>query len=123
MLYQLIKSEDSLIAIFLSLLFNKALNFLLNINVKDLTSGFITRNKKYFNEAMFKNSVYGEYFIYVVSNLFVQNVNMQEVGYFCKPRIYGESKTSTNLIRMISLSRPYFQAAFKSRKLINQLKY
>ena len=67
MLYQLIKSEDSLIAIFLSLLFNKALNFLLNINVKDLTSGFITGNKKYFNEAMFKNSVYGEYFIYVVS--------------------------------------------------------
>ena len=47
MLYQLIKSEDSLIAIFLSLLFNKALNFLLNINVKDLTSGFITGNKKF----------------------------------------------------------------------------
>ena len=94
----------------------------MNINVKDLTSGFITGNKKYFNEAMFKNSVYGEYFIYVVSNLFVQNINMQEVGYFCKPRIYGESKTSTNLIRMISLSRPYFQAVFKSRKLINQLK-
>ena len=122
MLYQLIKSEDSLIAIFLSLLFNKALNFLLDINVKDLTSGFITGNKKFFNEGMFKNSVYGEYFIYVVSNLFIENINMQEVGYFCKPRIYGESKTSTNLIRMVSLSKPYFQAALKSRKLINQLK-
>ena len=41
----IINSEDSFLAIFLSLVFNKVLSFLLPINIKDLTSGFIIGKK------------------------------------------------------------------------------
>ena len=49
----LLNSEDSILAIFLSRIFNYILN-LLNVGVKDLTSGFVLGNKEYFEESMFK---------------------------------------------------------------------
>lgn len=111
-------SEDSIIATFLSLCFNKILSRYLKVNVKDLTSGFIIGNKKYFNKSMFSDCIYGEYFIKVVAGLYIQKINTLEIGYFCKPRLFGYSKTSTNMFRLVSLSKPYFLAAYKSKKLI-----
>ena len=111
-------SEDSITATFLSLCFNKILSRYLKVNVKDLTSGFIIGNKKYFNKSMFSDCVYGEYFIKVVAGLYLQKINIVEVGYFCKPRMFGSSKTSTNILRLVSLSKPYFQVAYKSKILI-----
>ena len=111
-------SEDSIIATFLSLCFNRILSRYLKIGVKDLTSGFIIGNKRYFNKSMFSECVYGEYFIQVVTGLYIQNIKTLEVGYYCKPRMFGASKTSTNILRLVSLSKPYFQAAYKSKKLI-----
>jgi dolichol-phosphate mannosyltransferase len=114
-LKNLMNSEDSLLAVFLSIQFNKLLKFLLKSKVKDLTSGFIIAPKKYFNEGMFNSSTYGEYFINVVLELEANNVNVIEFGYFCKPRIHGVSKTSGSLINLIKLSRPYLGTAFRKR--------
>ena len=112
----IIRSEDSLIAIILSNIFNKLLNAILPIKVKDLTSGFIVGKKSYFNKSMFENSVYGEYFINVVVLLSLSKISIKEVGYYCKARQSGESKTSTNILRLVSLSKPYINAALKNRK-------
>tara|TARA_X000001036_G_scaffold87282_1_gene79359 strand:- start:115 stop:930 length:816 start_codon:yes stop_codon:yes gene_type:complete len=113
-------SEDSILAIYLSLIFNKILEKVLNIGVKDLTSGFIVGKKVYFSEGMFRNFVYGEYFIKVVGDLYIQDIEIKEIGYFCKPRVYGFSKTSNNLLRLISLSKPYILSALSLRKDIRE---
>ena len=105
-------SEDSPLAIFLSLIFNKILSKILKLEINDLTSGFLIGPKKFFSKEMFDNSVYGEYFIKVITKLKLKNVDIVEVGYYCKPRIYGESKTSTNFLRLINLSKPYIKEAF-----------
>lgn len=114
--YQLVKSEDSLVAIYLSLIFNKILSFLLPIGVKDLTSGFIVGKKDYFYEEMFLGYTYGEYFINVISSLYKANIEIQEVGYICKPRKFGVSKTSTSIFRLFSLSKPYIKTSVKLKR-------
>lgn len=119
-LNSILNSEDALLAVLLSLIFNKLLSFLLKIEVRDLTSGFIIGKKSLFNEEMFSNFVYGEYFIYVLTLLHLKKVDIHEVGYFCKPRLYGESKTSNNVFRLVSLTSPYFRTAIKCRMLVNE---
>ena len=74
----------------------------------------------HFQKKPFVNSHYGEYFIKVIVNLHIQGIEINEVGYYCKPRLYGKSKTSTNLFRLISLSKPYIFAAISSRKEIRE---
>ena len=103
-------------AIFLSRVFNYILNLLLNVGVKDLTSGFVLGNKQYFEESMFRNHFYGEYFINVIVNLHLKNIDITEVGYYCKTRNFGVSKSSTNILRMIRLSKHYFKVSFQARK-------
>lgn len=112
----LLNSEDSILAIFLSRVFNYILNLLLNVGVKDLTSGFVLGNKEYFEESMFRNHFYGEYFISVIVNLHLRNINITEVGYYCKTRKFGVSKSSTNILRMIRLSKHYFKVSLQVRK-------
>ena len=107
-------SEDSLIAIILSKYFNKIIGFLLDIGVSDLTSGFIIGKKEYFIDDVFSDSVYGEYFIYLMKNLIEKDISVNEIGYYCKPRHAGVSKTSTNYIILIKLSLPYIKAAIKT---------
>lgn len=119
-LNSILNSEDAILAIFLSLIFNRFLSVVLKINVKDLTSGFIIGNKSLFEKEMFTNSIYGEYFIKVLTILHLKQIAVQEIGYFCKPRLYGESKTSTNIFRLVSLTSPYIKTAINSRKLINE---
>ena len=119
-LSNLINSEESPLAIFLSLYFNKILSKILNLGVTDLTSGFILGPKRHFQKKPFVNSHYGEYFIKVIVDLHIQGIEINEVGYYCKPRLYGKSKTSTNLFRLISLSKPYIFTAISSRKEIRE---
>lgn len=114
----LFKSEDSLIAVFLSNILNRVLSRLLALPVKDLTSGFIIIQKKYLNYDMFKGFNYGEYFINMIIELIKKDAKIIEVGYVCKPRKYGKSKTSTNFIKLAKLSIPYLFLAIKSRKIL-----
>ena len=114
-LKKITNSEDSLLAIFLSKYFNKIIGLLLNIGVSDLTSGFIIGKKEYFFDEAFEKSVYGEYFIYLMKNIANKGIAIEEVGYFCKPRYAGVSKTSTNYIVLIKLSLPYIKAALLTK--------
>ena len=112
-------SEDSFLAIYLSIIFNKFLQFLISTNVRDLTSGFIIGKKSLIKESVFAQSNYGEYFIYLVVDLLKQGQQIVEIGYICKPRLYGKSKTSNNLLTLIRLGLPYIKAALKCRMTIN----
>ena len=114
----LFKSEDSLIAVFLSNILNRVLSKLLSVPISDLTSGFIIIQKKYLNYDMFKGFNYGEYFINMIIELIKKDTKIIEVGYVCKPRKYGKSKTSTNFIKLAKLSIPYLFLAIKSRKIL-----
>lgn len=115
-------SEDSLIAIYLSLLFNKALKKLTNTEVNDLTSGFIIGNRKYIDSNVFFKSNYGEYFVYLVNDLIAKKQKIVEVGYICIPRKFGNSKTSTNIISLIRLGLPYLKAAIVCKNNIKKKK-
>ena len=111
----IINSEDSILAVYLSKVFNNLLKIILKSNVKDITSGFIVGRKEYFVSESFQNSVYGEYFIKVISNLEKNKVSISEVGYYCTPRQFGESKTSSSYLRLINLALPYIKAALNYR--------
>lgn len=113
-------SEDSALAVYLSIIFNKLLMIILSTNISDLTSGFIVGRKKYFNKEMFEKFTYGEYFVYVIMKLLKNNIKILEVGYICKPRQFGKSKTSSSIFRLIQLSYPYLKIAYKSRKELNE---
>ena len=113
-------SEDSFIAIYLSILFNKLLESILHSGVKDLTSGFMIGNKKHINKSVFTESNYGEYFVYLVSDLVMRGQEIIEVGYICRPRVYGSSKTSTNFMTLIRLGLPYIKAAIICKRRITQ---
>ncbi len=111
----IINSEDSILAVYLSKLFNNLLKVLLNSSVKDITSGFIVGKREYFDANCFVDSIYGEYFIKVISDLEKNSINISEIGYFCTPRQFGESKTSSSYLRLFKLALPYFKAALNYR--------
>ena len=125
-LFNIIKSiknsEDSFLAIYLLIFFNMILKKITNVNINDLTSGFIIGDKKNYKENIFNQSNYGEYFIYLIADLLNSNQKIYEVGYYCKPRIYGNSKTSNNILRLIRLGLPYIKAAIKCKKKLTQPK-
>jgi dolichol-phosphate mannosyltransferase len=109
-------SEDSVLAIILSKYFNKIMGRILDIGVLDLTSGFIVGKKEYFIDDVYSNAAYGEYFLFLMKNLHHKNVDIKEVGYYCKPRYAGKSKTSTNYLVLLKLSVPYIKAAINNKK-------
>lgn len=112
-------SEDSILAVILSKLFNNLLYVLMNIGIRDMTSGFIIGKKEYFlSEKIyqcFNNSDYGEYFAFLVNELDNNDIKMKEVGYICATRIYGSSKTGTNYLQLIKRGIPYLTTAYKIR--------
>lgn len=108
------KSEDSLIAVFLSKIFNLFINKIINTGVKDVTSGFIVLDKKYLNNEIFYKASYGDYFILLLKNLKKQKVIFKEIGYVCLTRKYGISKSGTTAIQLIKRTIPYLKASFLS---------
>ena len=106
-------SEDSILVVFLSKLFNKLLSKILKLKVKDLTSGFIIGKKEYFNRESFLNASYGDYFIMLMLDLNEKKVECLEVPYFCDTRKFGESKTGSNYKQLIKRGLPYLKLAFK----------
>ena len=97
------------------LYFNNLLYFLLPSSFKDITSVFIIGKKKYINENIFNISSYGDYFVYLVNDLYKNNIDILEVGYLCEMRIYGDSKTGSSISQLIKRGFPYITAAVKCR--------
>ena len=98
-----------------SIIFNKLLIFLLSSPIKDITSGFIIGEKKYFHKSYFENSSYGEYFVYLSAGLIKENIAIQELGYICETRVHGESKTASSIFQLIMRGIPYIKAAIICR--------
>ena len=110
------QSKDSVSGMIASTLFNKLLIFILKSPIKDLTSGFIIGKRQYFVEESFSKSSYGEYFVYLMTDLMKKNINIQELGYICETRIHGESKTASSLVQLFRRGVPYIKAAIISRR-------
>ncbi len=108
-------SNDSVFGMIFSTLFNKFLNIIFKTNLTDITSGFILGKRSFFTKEQFNNSEYGEYFIYMLSDLINKKVKLIEIGYICETRIAGVSKTATNIGQLIIRGIPYIQAAIKVR--------
>ena len=109
------KSEDSVLGMIVSIMFNKLLNLILKSEVKDLTSGFIILKKKYLKKSLFDDSNYGEYFLNIVTFLMKSNIPIKEIGYICDTRKYGKSKTASSIFQLISRGIPYLTTAYKCR--------
>tara|TARA_A100001011_G_scaffold400791_1_gene518915 strand:+ start:39148 stop:39945 length:798 start_codon:yes stop_codon:yes gene_type:complete len=110
------KSNDSVFGMVASTLFNKLLIFLLSSKVKDLTSGFIIGKKDNFKKEIFSISSYGEYFVYLVSDLVQNKKDIIELGYVCETRIHGQSKTASSILQLINRGIPYIRAAIICRR-------
>lgn len=109
-------SNDSVLGMIFSIIFNRVLGFLMRVNVKDLTSGFIIGKKEYFSYNIFKSAEYGEYFIFLLKHMMNEKIKMIEVGYICETRIHGDSKTASNFLQLLRRGVPYLKVAFKLRK-------
>jgi len=109
-------SNDSVFGMIFSIYFNKFLVFLFNSKVKDLTSGFIVGKKTLFQKKVFERSNYGDYFVYLVADLMKSNVNINEIGYICETRMYGESKTASSIFQLFRRGLPYIKAAYNCRR-------
>jgi glycosyltransferase involved in cell wall biosynthesis len=114
-MYNVRKSNDSILATILSKIFNNILYLILPGKVKDLTSGFIVLNKKFINHRIFSVSNYGDYFLYLINDLVKNKVNIIEVGYLCETRVHGNSKTGSNIFQLINRGIPYITAAVRCR--------
>tara|TARA_Y100000389_G_scaffold24651_1_gene21334 strand:+ start:1534 stop:2322 length:789 start_codon:yes stop_codon:yes gene_type:complete len=110
------ESEDSVLAVFLSKIFNSLLVFLLKSEVKDITSGFIIGRKEYFKKDIFEDANYGDYFIFLVLSLMKRNIEIKEIGYVCLTRIAGYSKTSNSVLDLFKKGLPYIKVAIMSRR-------
>ena len=110
------QSEDSVLAVFLSRIFNTFLVYLLKSEVKDITSGFIIGRKEYFKKDIFEDANYGDYFIFLVLSLMRRNIELKEIGYVCLTRVAGYSKTSNSIIDLFKKGLPYIKVAIMSRK-------
>ncbi len=108
-------SNDSVLGMVLSIIFNKFLRLLFSIDIYDLTSGFILGKREYFTEDSFIKSDYGEYFIYIVNELIKNNIKLKEVGYICETREFGVSKTSETVFQLIKRGIPYIKVAILCR--------
>ncbi len=115
-IYNIYNSEDSILAVYLSKLFNKFLSRILNLKVKDLTSGFIIGKKSNFSSNVFETANYGDYFINLVVDLQLKSINCLEIPYYCETRKFGNSKTGSNYIELFKKGIPYLKLAYKLRK-------
>lgn len=115
-IYNIYNSEDSILAVYLSKIFNIFLSRLLNLKVKDLTSGFIIGKKSNFRSEVFETANYGDYFINLVTDLQFNNVNCIEIPYYCETRKFGNSKTGANYLELFKKGIPYLKLAYKLRK-------
>ena len=91
---------DSIMAAFLSSILNSCIKCLLNHGFNDYTSGFVVARKGVFDIIQLSGD-YGEYFVDFIFRATNKGFKVVEVPYICQPRIYGKSKTVTNIFDYI----------------------
>lgn len=111
------QSEDMLSAVILSKILNVFLRFTIRAEILDLTSGFMLTRKDLLERSDF-DGVYGDYFPNLISKWRKRGLVMEELGYVCLPRQFGESKTGTSIIQLINRGIPYLRVGI--RELLSQ---
>jgi dolichol-phosphate mannosyltransferase len=105
-------SQDSILAVLLSRGLNEFLRVILRAGIRDLTSGFIVARKNLLKEADFFAN-YGDYCPILIKRLVLRGAKIQEVGYLCLPRLYGESKTGSSIISYVRRGLPYISRSMR----------
>jgi dolichol-phosphate mannosyltransferase len=105
-------SQDSILAVVLSRGLNEFLRIILRAGVRDLTSGFIVARKDLIKDYDFKAD-YGDYCPILIKRMVLRGARIQEVGYLCLPRIYGESKTGSSISTYIRRGLPYLSRSLR----------
>jgi dolichol-phosphate mannosyltransferase len=89
-----------------SAVINVYARLLLGGPVRDYTTGFVAARQKVL-KAVRLNGDYGEYCIDLLARAKRKGFRIVEVGYVCKPREFGESKTAPSLMGFIRRGRKY----------------
>jgi len=108
------KSQDSFLAIFLSLAMNVVIQRMLDPSFKDYTSGFVAVRRKVLEDIELRGD-YGEYFIDFIYRAIKKGYKIAEVPYVCGARKYGVSKTGTNIVQYLYRGRKYLWTTVKLR--------
>jgi dolichol-phosphate mannosyltransferase len=103
-------TEDTRLGVFLSWALNAVvLPSLVGAGVKDYTSGIVVGKRATLGAIRLRGH-HGEYFIYLWASLLAGSVNVLEVPYRVQPRLFGESKTGSDLRRYLARGRRYIAA-------------
>jgi len=94
------------IQMFLSLILNWFLRFLLDASFADYTSGFVAVRREVLQELPLRGD-YGEYFVDFIYRTLRKKYRVCELPYMAMPRRSGESKTGTNLLQYLRRGRKY----------------
>jgi dolichol-phosphate mannosyltransferase len=90
--------------------FSAAINFFAQLflgrSVRDYTTGFVAARQSVLNQIRLHGD-YGEYCIDFLARAKRKGFCIVEVGYVCKPREFGESKTAPSFIGFISRGWKY----------------
>ncbi len=108
------KSQDSLLAATLSFAMNYTIQRLLDSSFKDYTSGFVAVRKEVLDNIKLRGD-YGEYFIDFIYRAIKNGYKIIEVPYISKARVYGVSKTGTNLCEYIKKGIKYIWTTLRLR--------
>jgi glycosyltransferase involved in cell wall biosynthesis len=114
---RIIKSKESISAILLSRILNKAIRFITYGDINDFTSGYIMCKREIALSLLPRNG-YGEYCIEFLSTAQRKGFKVKEIGYLCLPRHHGYSKTGIGLYSLLKTGLPYLATAVKSRKYL-----
>jgi dolichol-phosphate mannosyltransferase len=106
------QSQDSILAVVLSRGLNEFLRIVLRAGVRDLTSGFIVARKSMIKKYDF-DANYGDYCPILIKRMVLRGARIQEIGYLCLPRVYGESKTGSSIATYIRRGLPYLSRSLR----------
>jgi dolichol-phosphate mannosyltransferase len=100
--------------LFLSLVLNWGIRFMLRSSFSDYTSGFIAARRGVFDKIKLRGD-YGEYFIDLIYRAIRSGYHVCELPYFAQPRRSGESKTGSSLGQYLRRGRKYLSAVARLR--------
>ena len=83
-----------------SWLINRIAQLLIRAPVRDYTTGFVAARKRVLNQIELRGD-YGEYCIDFLTRAARKGFSVAEVGYVCKPRKSGDSKTAGSFVGFI----------------------
>lgn len=100
--------------LFLSMVLNWSIRFLLQASFADYTSGFIAVRRPVLEQIPLRGD-YGEYFVDFVFRALHKGYRICELPYNAKPRRSGLSKTGNNIFQYFRRGRKYLWTVFKLR--------